>query len=122
MELANQVRGTAVGINRTFGGERPSPSSPDAQAWDQVNQPYYEARARLRTVAGVLSIYGPEELADKAEEVRVADEALAAARFTRSAPTGDDRPLPIPPELRQALTVLDGKVKEFAALAAQYVK
>jgi hypothetical protein len=121
VDLANRLRGMAVGINRSFRGEHPSARSPKAETWDQISQPYYEARARLRAVAGVLIIYGPADLADKAEAVRAADGAVAHVRFAAGQPPTDGRPISIPVELKQALDWLDQKTLEFATSAARYV-
>jgi hypothetical protein len=120
VELAHQVRGLAIGFNRAYWDEQRS-VAPGAETSDEIGKRYYGARTELRTVVTVLRIYGPDDLAKKAEQVRQADGLLAYLRFSETESL-DGRPIAASAEVRSAAAALNRAVDEFAELASTHVR
>ncbi|WP_133794627.1 hypothetical protein [Actinokineospora alba] len=119
VEAANEARGLAIAVNRAHRGERPAFGPDGVTDWSVLDERFHAARARVRTLAGVLRIYGPDELAEKAEAVRKAEGALAYARFAQDGEAAGGRPVSIPIDMRRAADGLDRAVLEFTDAARQ---
>lgn len=117
VEAAYQARGLVVAVNRAYRGERPAFGAVGEPDWSALDERYHTARAKVRTLVGVLRIYGPDELAEKAEAIKVAESALAHVRFSAVAEVRDGRPVSIPVEMGRAGAALDRAIIAFTDAA-----
>ncbi|AHH97423.1 hypothetical protein GCM10010174_06310 [Kutzneria viridogrisea] len=79
---------------------------------------YWTARTELRQLAGLIDLFGPDELAQQAYAVRDADRHFRAKQWiTESSGTLDRNDLP--PPVRQAADDMETQIRRFTALARE---
>ncbi|MFI6094088.1 hypothetical protein ACIA8G_00940 [Lentzea sp. NPDC051213] len=119
IEVANEARGLAIAVNRRHRGEQIGGGQDD---WTEIAERHHAARAKLRTITGVLRILGPDALADAAQRVHSADAELSVARFEEAPAPDDGRPLSIPPRILALRDALDTALTDFTDVARKHVR
>ncbi|MFD9703847.1 hypothetical protein [Lentzea sp. NPDC059081] len=77
---------------------------------------YYTARNELRQVAGLIDLYGPDELAHQAFAVREADRQFRRKQWIVEDSGVLDRS-DLPPGVRDYATAMENEIRKFTALA-----
>ncbi|TYK47193.1 hypothetical protein [Actinomadura decatromicini] len=81
---------------------------------------FYQARASMRQIFGLLVMSGPEELVEQAKRVRMAEMQLHAHR--RAVNSDDASSGGLPAEVLAAVRAFDEAIEEFARAARKHAK
>ncbi len=115
IEAAARARQHLVSLN--VGHRRRESGEPVEVA--SYEDEYYQVRAEMRSLLGLLVMSGPDELVDAAKEVRSKDMNLHHVRYELDEGAGFDRTL-LPPVVRDAVVALDRAIEEFALVARKH--
>lgn len=82
---------------------------------------YYTARNDLRQVAGLIDLFGPDDLAEQAFVVREADRQFRRAQWIVEESGVLDRS-DLPPSVRESATKMEAEIRKFTAMARKSMR
>lgn len=121
IEAATRARQHVIDLNVLYRRMTLTADSPESDQQRQIEyeSAYYVARAEVRGFLGLLIMSGPDELIERARQVRELDTQLHDVRFELD-PTGEFNRVYLPPVVREAAKRLDRAIEEFALVARKH--
>jgi hypothetical protein len=116
VEAATSSRSGVIQLNVAHRRAKLGEEDVSAEEMLGLETAYYTARNELRQVAGLIDLFGPDDLARHAFIVREADRQFRRKQWIAEESGKQDRS-DLPPTVREAASEMEAQIRKFTAMA-----